>query len=318
MKQKLEQVVGFAIDFIGTGSFFYCFFYIVLGILHRMKLISIATQSKISLILAVAFAIAFCGYSIYRTKAKRKTKFDNWLSMNYPRLLLHCVVALICFGSIDNEVKFSISDLKDIVSLEWTILGVTMAIFFVWNAFIVDYLEKRKPVQSNDASPASRIKYISDKSAFFQKASMTFNLVTLLTIEVFLLVAATVLAYMFTGEPTRFAQDITIISFYFSTNVILQLFLEIIKPIKEAKHSLLKDTYVSNTEVEEQNQILDKRERFLQTMKGIKSSTAFADEKKEDIIAALLHECLGVADAKPVSDDKGNDKKDTQQQNHDS
>lgn len=314
MKLNLKKVGIFAIDFLFSFALLFLYFFVLLGVPHNFEWISSNAQLIASGILGGFFATVVLVYTIYRFNATRKTKFDNWLDMNYPKLLLYYVVSTICFSSIDNTVKFSIEELRNMISLEWTIFGITITVFLVWNAIIVDCLAKKKPVQVDNPSPILKMTYIEKKGEFFQIASLSFNNVVFLTIEMFVLICATASTYLITSEKNLLVQNIDMLSFAFVTNGLAELFIDMLKPLKESRQALLEDARVSNEEVEEQNQILNASETLLTTIDRIESSKALTDEQKESIKEALLHEYLGIEDVKqPASDDKSMEEEKNQQ-----
>ena len=214
--------------------------------------------------------------------------------MNSHRISLYCIVSLICCISIKTDVIFSIQELRDFLSLLWSIFGITITIFLVWNVLIVDYLKKKKPSKENITSPIDKWRYIVEKGSFYKDASETFNSITMLLIELCALSFATVTAYIVWNDVNLFNQNLVIIAFYFSSNTLLDLFLGILRPLREEKKLLLKDTKISSEEVEECNKVAEKTEKLNTTLATIESSTAFDEEQKRKIKDKLMIDYLGM------------------------
>lgn len=170
--------------------------------------------------------------------------------------------------------------------------GISAAVFLVWNVIIVEYLEKKKPIEISNRAPIEKAKYIEEKGTFFQIASSSFNTISLLFISLVMLIFATFLTYIVWREINLFNQTIGIIAFFFATNTLLDLMSGVLRPLKEKKHKILESTKISNFEVEEQNRIITQTKNFLKTIEGIDSSNALSDEEKMEIKTRLLAEYM--------------------------
>lgn len=294
MKYWLGIIGWFILTFLGgfLASFIYLFS--ILNLFAEFNIFSSFVGFLISIIASFFFSIIVAVYRIIRLNSEKKTKLSNWLSMNYPRLILYYVISIIGFGSIKNEVIFTIEELRDLISLEWSIFGIIITIFLVWNVIIVEYLKKKKPICETGVSPIKQMRYIEDKGNFFRSASIDFNSISLLIIDVLILIFATSSSYISSSEINLFNQNLAVIGFYFTSNTLLEFFLSILQPLKENKNKILEGTKVSQEEVEEQNQIEEKTTRLLTTLEEIASSTAFTEDEKDKIKNKLICDYCGI------------------------
>lgn len=320
MKYKLSLLGLFALIFISSLFFSFLYLFSFINIFAKFNLISDILGAKIAFFLSLFFSVCAVIYQIVRFNSHKKTKFSNWIAMNYPKLILYYIISIICLGAIKSEVIFTIEELRALISLEWSIFGITITIFLVWNVIIVEYLKKKKPICETSISPIKRMRYIEDKGSFFQSASTDFNSISLLIIDVLILTFATSSIYISSSEINLFNQNLAVIAFYFTSNTLLEFFLSILQPLKENKNEILDGTKVSQEEVEEQNQIEEKTTRLLTTLEEIASSTAFSEDEKDKIKHKLICDYCGIeyvetailqnVDTKEVKEDNQEDKND--------
>ena len=63
-----------------------------------------------------------------------------WLATHMKKIILLCVVPLLCLISLTENIAESIDTLKDMVSISWTIFTVIITTLFVWYVLIPKYL----------------------------------------------------------------------------------------------------------------------------------------------------------------------------------
>ena len=209
-----------------------------------------------------------------------------------------------------SEVIWSFEEMKDAVSLEWTIFGLSVTIFLVWNVLILQYLKDKRPKKTNDAGLLQKRRFIKDKADFYHRASVTFNTVTLLTINLFVLIITTAIVYIIKDDISLWNQNIVIFCFYFGTNTIIQLFLDILQPLNEDKKYILKETRVSNDEIKIQNEIDDQISEIITTWNTLEKVESIDEEQKKLIKAELIYKLVGIK----LIDSNKEDKEET---NHD-
>ena len=212
--------------------------------------------------------------------------------MNYAYFLLAYLISLFCMVSLKAEIIWTLEKLEEIISLEWTIFGISITIFLVWNVLILQFLKSKKPTKENSDSLVNLMDYIRKKTAFHGEATLIFNTVYLLTINLLILIIATSLTLFSTQGVTIFNQTVVCITFYFCTNTICSLFLDILKPLNKEKTSMLKETKVTATELEFQNKVGEITDLTSNIFGAIDKLPTLSDEDKCLIRAKILQETL--------------------------
>ncbi len=290
MKEKLI-IIGLHFVLLVFALFFsFLYFFLFFNILIEFDLLVDIVGFVMSIALSFAFSIFILLYVIIRFNSQKRTKFSNWLLMNYPKLILYYIISLICFAAIKSEIVWSFEELKEVLSLEWSIFGISIAIFLVWNIVILEYIKKKKPIIPSGKSPIKKMKYIKEKGEFYQDASILFNSVALLVVNLFVILMATSSVYLVGHGINLLNQNIVIISLFFCTNTLLSLFIGILRPLKEEKKEILKSSKISNEEVQLENEIQDKIAKVSIALYQIKNSALFTEEEKTEISKKLVAE----------------------------
>ena len=280
MKQRLK-LLGIYIGTFSLSLLFSCvYFWSFFSIFDRFGVLDASKCTCLATVFGVVLSCLILVYIIVWVNSSKKTKLDNWLSLNCPKLLLYHIISSITFISIKSEIIWSFEEMKDTVSLEWTIFGLSVTIFLVWNVVILQYLKDKKPKKINDAGLLQKRRFIKDKTDFYHRASVTFNTITLLTINLFVLIVTTAIVYIIKDTISLWNQNIVIFCFYFCTNTIIQLFLDIVQPLNEDKKSILKDTKVSNDEIKIQNEIDDQIGEIITTWNTLEKVESIDEEQK--------------------------------------
>lgn len=288
-KRIIKCVIGvFVLSLVASFVLFVTF----LSIFSEFGLITYKTVVNKAGIVSFLFAIVASIYTGSRIKSERATRFGNWLSNNTAKLCLYYVIANIFFISIRSEVVWTQEEIKNLVSLEWTIFGISIAIFLVWNVLVVGKLRDSKPQKPTELSSLSTLKYISEKGSFYGNVTMLFMTVSMLTCNLVLLTLATTFVYMGSNDLMILKQAVVTLTLYFSTNTILELFMDIVKPLNEEKKAWLQETKVTNTDVETQNRIIEKSNKTFIAIDEVAQLPHLSEEEKQRITMELLRDFL--------------------------
>ena len=93
----------------------------------------------------VIASIIFIISKIVKSHRKKRTKLSFWFTNNFPKLLLYYTILLFLFLSISNTPIWDINEVHEVLSIEWTIFGLSIAIFLVWDVIYINYLKKKQP-----------------------------------------------------------------------------------------------------------------------------------------------------------------------------
>ena len=262
---------------------FWFFIYSILGLFVKFSVLSKNLAFLISLIVGVLFGILNFVYIIVALKSYTTGKFENWLIHNFPHLTLFSTIILIIINSIKTEVIWDMERLEKIISLEWTIFGLSIAIFLVWNVIVVDYLKSKIPSKPKDHSIKSVDDYINKKSIYYPQANHIFNSVVLLCLNLFSVLVATIVVYFSESGVTLFNQNITLICFYLCTNSLIVLFIDVIRPINEEKKKIINEMRVSNDEITWQNDVYQQMSDTIITLRHIDKIKGLDEDTKSKI-----------------------------------
>lgn len=240
-----------------------------------------------SLVLSFAIAIVICVYSHKQNKKILKNKFDIWLHKNKASLMLFIFFLSICSLNMREELSWTYEKVKETLTLEWTILGFTMALFVVWHTIIPKFLANKKPDRKMISS-IDKAMLIEEKYDFFQMVSSSFGSIALLSLNLFFLIFTTCYVYILNDDVTLFGQNITIISFLFCTNSFVDMFFGVLPPLLQAKEDLLQHANVTQEDfkfVETVAKQLEETSAFFATVDSLEGIDE-ADKEKIKLEAA--------------------------------
>ncbi len=307
IRQKLELTglgaLVVLIAFLCVFLFFFAFF----NMLANFDLLLFSTGFLIAVLIGGIASFFFLAFYVVSFKMKKSTKFGNRLSLYYPKIILFYIILIIIFISIRSEIIWSYEGLKDTVYLEWTIFGISVTIFLVWHVLILKYLKDIQPKNTNTTVLLRRREYISKKGEFYQTVSVMFNTVTMLLINLFVLLFSTAWAFISKEEVTLFGQNAVIISFYFCTNTMVSLLIDIIIPLIKEKKIMLKETKVSDRDIDEVNSLGEQIEKAMIVLKEIDDITVLDEIQKAALKIELINKIVGEPTVSPDGTESKNE-----------
>lgn len=202
--------------------------------------------------LMISAIVAFVGtvLIVCSTKRFRETKVSFWLSKNYPKLLLGYFLVVLTIGSLNSQPIWDADMVSEVLSLQWSIFGLSLTIFLVWNVLMVEFLKGKQPKVSDSSSLYQKFILALEKKSYTQEIDTIFNSVVLLTINLFLLLLSSTMIYISMKPESIITQNILLCSFYFTTNSILCLFMDILLPLKKDKEEMLKNNSVTQSDID--------------------------------------------------------------------
>lgn len=261
--------------------------------LYEFHLVSSKPSYLLSLCIGLLPAIICAVITNYLLNTTRYTRIENWLSRNISTLLLVYILTNVFCISIKSTLVWSYAKIKELLALEWTILGISIAIFLIWNVIAIDYLDKKKPQCPADSSQLSTAMYIKKKSDFALEAKLLLSNINLLLVNVLFLLITTILIYIGSSDATVLGQNAVLIALLLCTNTISGLFLDIYKFYFAKKKKLLDENKVTNADITLQNQILNNVEEALTACRAIEKLSGVSDEEKIKLKTKILSPFLG-------------------------
>ena len=242
--------------------------------------------------LIISGIVAFIGavLIVRSTKRFKETRLSFWLGKNYPKLLLGYILAVLTIGSINSQPIWDADMVSEVLSLQWTIFGLSLTIFLVWNVLMVEFLKGKQPKVSDSSSLYQKFTLALEKKTYTQEIDTTFNSVVLLTINLFLLLLSSTMIYIGMNPESIITQNILLCSFFFTTNSILCLFMDILLPLKKDKEGMLKNNSITQSDIDKAY-----ADQFAQAIiDGIKQgvmaldSDKYTEEDKKKLIVEYL------------------------------
>ena len=232
---------------------------------------------------------------IVDANSKKTSKLVFLLRQQCPKLILSYVLLLLFSRSIRKEILWTVQEIAEVLSIIWTIFGLSITIFLVWNVLIVGYLKSKQPVEKKDSNLIEHYHYLISRNTFVQDTKTLFNTVVFLVINLFVILMATTSVYLSKSPESLLTQNITICSFYFSTNTLVCLFLDILKPLQKDRKALIDQNQISSTEFEMAEAGARLQINMETFVKLVNDSTFLTDEQKKEVIALffkMITDCL--------------------------
>lgn len=267
-----------------------CFglFFSVLHIFFEFQLITSKVLMLYSVVTAVILGLVCTLIAMILLRTEKKTKFGNWLSNNGAKLLFAYMMFILFLISIRAELVMGLDEMKSIISLGWTIMGISIAIFLIWNVVVMEYLKNRMPTKPTSSLPTKMRKYIQEKEDFYCSANFLLNNVNLLLVNLLALVFTTVFVFVSSGDATILSQSMVILVLYLCANTIVGLFLDILKPFNEKKKAMLQETRVTSADVDLQNRIDEETKVTLSAIEAVENMKNISKDVKTIVIAGIL------------------------------
>lgn len=300
--------------FLAAFSVIFCFVVILVGsiLVCINKFIDIPGMVWFWRGLKISGIVAFIGavLMVRSTKRFRETKLSFWIGRNYPKLLLGYVLAVLTIGSINSHSIWDADMVSEVLSLQWTIFGLSLTIFLVWNVIMVEFLKEKQPKASDSPNLYQKYTLALEKKTYIQEIGATFNSVVLLTINLFLLLLSSSMVYISMKPESIITQNILLCSFFFTTNSIICLFMDILLPLKKDKEEMLKNNSITQSDIDKAYAA-----QFAQAMiDGIKQgvmaldSDKYTEEDKKKLIVEYLTAFKDLAQNKETPDSEKQNK----------
>lgn len=293
MTKKLTLVLLKVLIFCTVYFLAFLFLFVLFSCFNEFEVLPDTVCLPASLLFSAVVAIGFTIFLVSTNKYNKKTRLRNFLEMNCSYFFLTYIISLFCILSIKSEIVWTLEKLEKILSLEWTIFSISITIFLVWNVLILQFLKKKQPSKEKSNSLIDENKYIRKKADFHGQAALLFNSVYLLTINLMILLLATSVVHFSTEQTvTILQQTVTNMAFYFCTNTILVLFLDILKPLSQEKKTMLEESKVTTGDLNLQNKVSEISNQAVQAFKAIEELPTLSKDRKIEIQNVILTEAM--------------------------
>lgn len=262
------------------------FFYNVFHTLSKFIEIDITLARSIYIpICSIIFILLFIHFMRYRVK---RSKLAFWLKKHVMKVLIFYFITMICIYNISPQAVMTAENVNNLLSTEWTMFGLSITIFLVWNVLIVSYFKNKQPTIDDKADYIEKYYYIRQKEAYNIEVEASFSSIILLGINVFLLICSSSLVYQLVMPEDVITQNCVRCTFYFSTNTILCLFIDILRPLLKDKADLIKESNVTKDELEEAKDCYLMQRVFESRMTEICRNPDYTNEEKRERILIFI------------------------------
>lgn len=196
------------------------------------------------------FAVVLSVLIVRNARRVCKSRFSFWLSRNFPKLFIGWFLLVLALFSAKGKPAWDVNTVYDILSLQWTIWGLALAIFLVWDGIVIAYLKRIQPEELDSTNPLQKCRFLLRKESFLQEIESTFSSVIFLTVNLFLLLFSTIQIYLKAQPDSVFTQSVLYCSFFFTTNSIAGMFLDILKLLNREKSELLEISKVTKEDLD--------------------------------------------------------------------
>ena len=285
MSKKQYYIYTFLFGFIIVGILSFSTVYCI----NKFVPFNILMGFSIALVVSILLSVFNTIILAVQERSFSELKVGFWHGKNIPKLYLFYIILVIFINSITSKNIWDASEIKDVLSTEWTIFSLSITIFLVWDIVYVNYIKRKQPVEKEGLDYLSKYYLLIRKMSFNKTVESGFSTIVVLTINLFLLIISSLFVHIIHIPENLLTQNLIVCTFYFSTNCILMLFYDIVRPLKEEKEYLRKVSEVSKEEFEsaKENAILQNiLDNIPDTIKDIDEIPM--DVKKELTLRLLL------------------------------
>ena len=291
-RKKPSALLVYFLVFVLTFVLSFLFLYEAYRCLQKFGVICFSHGMVYMLRIIVAISGVFSLFNALIVAKKIRTlkvsKVGFWLDTNYPKIILGYIILLLFMGSITEKTIWTASEINDVLSIEWTIFGLSLTIFLVWNVLIVDFLQKKQPISTENPDYFQKYALLLEKQSFSQEVETTFSTTVLLSINLVLLLLASMFVYIVHKPEMLLSQNVVCCAFYFSINTIISLFFDLLKPLKADKDKLKKQNQVSKEELDTAQMGAFVHTLFSEGVKQINESNKYSEDEKKQLSALYV------------------------------
>lgn len=230
---------------------------------------------SLSIISTITCFILLC---IDLLREEKEYKFLFYFKKILPKLLLWCFIFSFFLSSIRYELLWTVSETKEVLTLIWTMFSLAVTIFLIWKALIVEFLKRKAPQDENknENDYIKKYQFLLRKQDYVNDIERAFLPLILIVLNLLLILFATTSIYISKQAETLLTQNVIIFAFYFTTNTLVSLFLDIFKSVKFKEQELINEHKVTFEDMHDS--------RFLANVQNLKDELKFllsADKLKE-------------------------------------
>lgn len=194
---------------------------------------------------------------------------------------------LFCM-SLNIEKTMDYVNAKDLINVEWSIFSISIALFIFWHVYKTKQLYEKVKIESIEKLSIDNINKRTISKLIAQAGLINqFFPLAILIVNFLFLIGLTNMIYFAKNEILNSDQVLIKLGFYFSTNTLACLLLDIVWPIFVLRKDLLKKVQVTKDECK----LLEKTNEFIEKIdnarNNIKNNTEIDESEKVDKLLKL-------------------------------
>ena len=288
MKSKIISILLGLIKFVLTFLLVWVFLASVFILFWRFGYISDKICFYIPLTASLLITIGYLIAENRISKSEKNSALYCRIINNRARFVLMYIVVVLFLVSFKTELIWDFDTMTKALSLEWTILAISIAILLVWNGFVINYLNERKPQKPISNMPVELWLFIEKKSNFYSDVCRFFSTLILLSLNVMVLALSTAFVYLIFNRINLLCQNAVILSLFLCLNTMIQLFIDILTTLYKKKHKLLDGNKVTEADVELQNKISRLSTEVSAQIKVVKSIDNLEEDERKQLINKIV------------------------------
>lgn len=280
MREKIKDfLIIFLVTFVAVGWLCHS----IWRVMRDFGLLYDEITFYIPYIVAIVFSVIFTTIVCSRINMLKKLKL--WIWPNISKVVFCWVISNLFFISMQSRLMWSRSEAQSLVSLEWTIFGISIAIFVFWSPAFFEYLKRQNPEKAK-VNSFIRI----EKSIYKQIKISSFVIDVVFMITDFIVLCIATLSLYMLPEINVLIQTAILFSFFLCMNTISGLLINMFNYFALQKKMLLNEMNVTDDEIE----MASNFRRKISMLKNSKISEKEKAKLKTELFMECFKEVSGV------------------------
>lgn len=283
------------------GSFIFSFFslFSLLDIFYHLGVISILFLFVSTVLCSIIFSvISFTLFLIFR----HNKKFIQWYQAHKYSIVIWLFLVFFILLSLSSQVSYSLEQMRELLSLEWSIFGLSITLLLVWQVLINNHLRKALLSPKRELNNFERCSYIKYKTLFHDYTNYKYSPLILLSVNILLLIFSSLLLYPRSNELTLLAHNVTMICLSISLFSFFLLSVDLIRFVHYERKEILSQVEVSKEELDFRDRIQEREKKVTSIISEIDELDALTQEQKDSIKQNLMESIFNSENEKNINE----------------
>jgi hypothetical protein len=204
--------------------------------------------------------------------------------------------------SLSSQVSYSLEQMRELLSLEWSIFGLSITLLLVWQVLINNHLRKALLSPKRELNNFERCSYIKYKTLFHDYTNFKYSPLILLSVNILLLIFSSLLLYPRSNELTLLAHNVTMICLSISLFSFFLLSVDLIRFVHYERKEILSQVEVSKEELDFRDRIQEREKKVTSIISEIDELDALTQEQKDSIKQNLMESIFNSENEKNINE----------------